>query len=792
MAYCESTTRMRSRLSKSCALLMLALQNSEPPELARPSAALDVVPTQGFRSRGTAGGPFFPESKVFLIYNTGSSSLSWTVRCSEPWLETSPRAGTLEPGARTSVVVSVLEKLAADLTAGEHRALVEFQDSGTDGRIARTIELEVRPKRGLQIVPATDFLWTAVRGSEEEPPKGSFRVGNASSLQIEWQARTTEDWLRLSPDASTIEPHHQEQVKVWVDAEVLDRLELGLHRAEIDFTNRSDGVGDTTREVRLLVRGAKGLSVMPELDLAASAFLDSDSHPIGSYTLRNEGTETIHWRAVPSERWIFTDPAQGELDSNAQVEVAVFVQEDPSKDEQGKPLRGALAFVNRTDGVGTTSRWIRVGDPQPNEHGGVELHETKRASSLSQFGITWTFDRPYEVGHFINGDWWVVGPVQLISIVPPSWRSKNRTRNGSTVNPSPRSGMTQGYDSACYGQYADKGSFDPRLNVAADLAAMRPLFIHPNTSLVSTISNVTAGTRPQLKIAAILTVLDTPAPPESFRPPYCGDDKTIRYSASQIDATLLAKLAPVPSTPSWSEVERWFERPWIDHVSLWAGNYIHPTKNMPNYGRDICDQVSTAALMLHLDVSDEQKSKLLVRFVQLGIDLWGIAQNGGDWAAAAGHMSGRKWPILFAGLVLGDAAMSGVGFASEIDFGEDGQTFYVEETPPGSGVYNHGNGGYGPQHVGMPEWGTAHARQPWWDDATWFGDGYRLCCTANTWWGQLLAAHVMGVKALWNHDALFDYQDRYLRENLARGIRDWRLAWRDFYLDMWKAYRPNY
>ena len=92
----------------------------------------------------------------------------------------------------------------------------------------------------------------------------------------------------------------------------------------------------------------------------------------------------------------------------------------------------------------------------------------------------------------------------------------------------------------------------------------------------------------------------------------------------------------------------------------------------------------------------------------------------------------------------------------------------------------------------MAEWGTAHANLPSLDDATWFGDPYRLCCTTNVWWGQVLSALVMGAKALWNHDPVFDYMDRYLIENTARGIEDWRLSWTPYPLDMWKAYREDY
>ena len=40
------------------------------------------------------------------------------------------------------------------------------------------------------------------------------------------------------------------------------------------------------------------------------------------------------------------------------------------------------------------------------------------ASEISQYGITWRFDRDYPVGQFITGDWWVVGPVVVREVTP--------------------------------------------------------------------------------------------------------------------------------------------------------------------------------------------------------------------------------------------------------------------------------------------------------------------------------------------------------------------------------------
>jgi len=57
------------------------------------------------------------------------------------------------------------------------------------------------------------------------------------------------------------------------------------------------------------------------------------------------------------------------------------------------------------------------------------------STSVTQYGITWTFDRPYRVGQFINGDWWVVGPVIIKDIDPKTGTCG--LAHGTMLNPKP-------------------------------------------------------------------------------------------------------------------------------------------------------------------------------------------------------------------------------------------------------------------------------------------------------------------------------------------------------------------
>ncbi len=427
--------------------------------------------------------------------------------------------------------------------------------------------------------------------------------------------------------------------------------------------------------------------------------------------------------------------------------------------------------------------------------------ETATTASISQHGITWQFAEAVEYGQYANGDYWVVGPVDVVAIDPPTRTHQDRTVNGSMINPSPRDGSATGY-----GETRDTG-YDEAKNVARDVSRDRPLRVEPHSSLVSTISTDEANARPGIETAAVLTVVDQPPPENAFRPPYSGRDKTSHWTTDDLRYDLLPRLEPVEQTPEIAQMADRFERVWLDHVPGWTGRAIHPVTSMPSYGRDMASRLGQGSLMLLLDFPDEQKRDLLVNLVQIGIDFYGIVEDGGErnWVPNGGHAQGRKWPILFAGTMLDDEDMANIGQREDVYFGEDAQTFYVSERqvqrtdlhvmdPSHNDYVERYADGYTEAMLGMPEWGIRHATDPRRDTPN-PGRRYRKCCTAASWHGHVLAARLMGLKQAWNHDALFDYSDRYLGLLHEEGWPELNPQGRNEFTDtgftrqMWRAYR---
>ena len=394
--------------------------------------------------------------------------------------------------------------------------------------------------------------------------------------------------------------------------------------------------------------------------------------------------------------------------------------------------------------------------------------DVKQRDAITQYGVTWTFTQPVSAGRFVTGDWWVAGPVTIASVTPGATAG----RHGSVVNPP--AGSTQGYDDRIAG-------FD------ASLRAEFPLVLEPGQSLVSTASVDTIGQktpdtvrrqycRGPLRTAVVLTCLEEAPPADAFRPAYVGTWKE-RFTVSQLRRDLLPQLKAPGTVPDVEPYERDLERIWLDHMRQWVNRQMHPLENMPDYGREITNIVSDVALLLLLEDPGNQRRTLLLRYIQKGIDYYGVCQSDNNlWIGNGGHNSGRKWPILFAGLMLGHQGMMNV----EATFQEDQQTY-------------HGKGFSGQKALWTISPDNPNRCHEEADPETWktFGDekgnnglkaeGYRKL-NGPTWVGQALAARLTGMTTDWNHPAFFDYVDRWYRETQSAN---------QFVKAMWMTYRDQ-
>lgn len=407
------------------------------------------------------------------------------------------------------------------------------------------------------------------------------------------------------------------------------------------------------------------------------------------------------------------------------------------------------------------------------------------ATSVSQHGITWTFSADRPVGQFANGDWWVVGPVTISHISPNDPTPTDSTHiHGSMINPQynttgrPNWNGIQGWDSRIR---------DSTYNASLNIGRSLPYTIQTAASVVTckSILEQAIGNNVQMDTIAILTVLPAAPAPGSFRPPYIGTNKTVRWNKNNLDYTKLKALPPVANTPSFAEVEAYFEKAHIAMGPSWSGTYLHPRSNdSPGYGREISHKVGAGGLLLNLNYPATQKERLLVRMVQRGIDIYGVQAAGGGWWPDGGHNHGRKFPMILAGVMLGDADILSRANGS---FAEDGQHFYVSQADVDR-VRKTGREPYTRSMIGTPEWGGNHIGQPEGDGSQWSVPYRTLVGVSNI--GPVLAARIMGMQSQWNHPATFAYMDRFYSVE-AGNVSTGTNSIQPFVSNMWKAYRQN-
>jgi hypothetical protein len=451
--------------------------------------------------------------------------------------------------------------------------------------------------------------------------------------------------------------------------------------------------------------------------------------------------------------------------------------------------------------------------------------------SVSQYGITWMFEKPARVGRFVNGDWYVVGPATVAAIEPRPLYGKEipeaeldhmdrerpegqRVRNGFMLNPPAE--MKVAYDSGV------RNWFDP------SLIQRLPVAMKPGDSLVSTISmpkglvlhaqlrnKIERGVDDSspIRTAAVLTCVAGPQPPDAFRPAFCDRQARI-YLARNLKRDLLARAAATAGVPKdLGLFIRLTQRPWVGTGFF---GFEEPVENMPQYGMEYGRVAGACALLLCTDFSAEQKEPLLVNYVQVGIDLGGMVRAGHPgWTGWGGHGSGRKLPIVFAGLLLGDEQLARVNASfPRASFGEDDQTAYGDCWTGAKVVFTGHSGidvitGEGRNRGRGHAWGPYEHMPPTdWGEGQNTSEAYRRTCTGSGWVAQALALRLMKAEAAWGHDAFFDYVDRWMFEDDAAFVRtlkeatgkdydhEWSRhgwAWQEkeaFVKEMWLKHRP--
>ena len=149
--------------------------------LLAPADALKITPGSDIVVTGPVGGPFNPNTTSYILTNSGTAPLNWSLVNTSAWLNVSPASGTLSPAGAGATLAVTLSAAISNFSAGQYSATLWFTNL-TDGYgQSRLAKLAVVTPPTITSQPSSQAVF---EGASE-----SFSVGIASNAQVfyQWQ-----------------------------------------------------------------------------------------------------------------------------------------------------------------------------------------------------------------------------------------------------------------------------------------------------------------------------------------------------------------------------------------------------------------------------------------------------------------------------------------------------------------------------------------------------------------------------------------------------------------------------
>ncbi|MCZ6604674.1 MAG: hypothetical protein O7A03_05965 [Alphaproteobacteria bacterium] len=245
--------------------------------------------------------------------------------------------------------------------------LIALSDAGLDNTGGYSISLNCIIGSCLTITPRTDFETSGLPGGPFDTIK-TYTLTNNGALTVDFTASASENFVSLSQESGTLPGGGSTTVTVSFNANA-DNLAPGIHAAQVDFVNATNGQGDTDRQVELNVKCPGSLEVTPATAYQPSGPAGGPFAPDSkSYKLTNllidpgGGTlcgSDIEFSIETIGDYIDVSPTSGMLEAGGSTTVTVSLNNNANGLADGT-YDGTVTFTNTTFNFGDTERAVTL------------------------------------------------------------------------------------------------------------------------------------------------------------------------------------------------------------------------------------------------------------------------------------------------------------------------------------------------------------------------------------------------------------------------------------------------
>jgi hypothetical protein len=203
-----------------------------------PADSLGIISGLAPGASGVVGGPFNSPASVFILTNSGTAPLAWTLVKSNvvAWLKVSPASGTLDPQATTNVILDFTAAVTK-LAVGNYSASLEFSNRTSATVQLVTFRLQVLPV--LSVLPATGFAAIGPVDGPFIPAAQDFTISNLGGTSAVWKVAGFSAWLAVSPSSGTVAAGSQTNFTVTL-TEKANELAAGVYKTTVSVRNKKN------------------------------------------------------------------------------------------------------------------------------------------------------------------------------------------------------------------------------------------------------------------------------------------------------------------------------------------------------------------------------------------------------------------------------------------------------------------------------------------------------------------------------------------------------------------------